>query len=97
MQKVEVGVVREGVPVGEIDAALRRDDADAQALVLVDVLRPDGGRDRARQDRAPAEARIARVGVENAALDRALGSPPQKAATARGALSSAIATLARSL
>ena len=34
VEQVEVGVVREGVAVGEIDAALRHADGDAQRLVF---------------------------------------------------------------
>ena len=38
MEKIEIGVVREGVRIGEIEAALGRPDGDTEALVFVDVL-----------------------------------------------------------
>ena len=58
---------------------------------------PEAAAIGARQDRAPAEAGIARIGVEKAALEACPGSPPQKATTARSALSSAIAILGAQL
>ena len=45
MEKIEIGVVREGVRIGEIEAALGRADGDAKALVFADVLRSDRGGD----------------------------------------------------
>src|SRR6202041_3385480 len=54
MEEVEIGVVWEGVRIGEIQAALRRSDGDTETLVFVDVLRSEGGGGRPRQDRAPA-------------------------------------------
>src|SRR5208282_1848396 len=75
-----------GVAISEIDAPLRRDDADPQALVLAGMLRSDAVRDRARQDRPPAEARIARVGVEKAALNRPRLAAPEGGDGASGAL-----------
>ena len=41
MEKIEIGVVREGVRIREIKAPLRRSDGDPEALVFVDVLCPD--------------------------------------------------------
>ena len=38
VEKIEIGVVREGVRIGEIEAALGRADGDAQALVFADAL-----------------------------------------------------------
>ena len=38
MEKIEIGVVREGVRIGEIQAALGRSDGDTETLVFVDVL-----------------------------------------------------------
>src|SRR3984885_14655544 len=51
MEEVEIGVVREGVAIGEIEPALRRSYGDTQALVFVDMLRSEGGGGRPRQDR----------------------------------------------
>ena len=38
MEKIEIGVVREGVRIGEIQAALGRPDGDTETLVFADVL-----------------------------------------------------------
>ena len=38
VEKVEIGVVREGVRIGEIEAALGRADRDTEALVFAQVL-----------------------------------------------------------
>src|ERR1700691_1289127 len=76
MEKIEIGVVREGVGIREIEAALRRSDGDPETLVFVDVLQPDRGGDRAGHDRTPAQARVARIGVKKAVDDSCgLGAP----------------------
>ena len=61
MQQVEVGVMREGVAIGEIDAALRHADADAQRLVVVGVLGADW-RPPWRAAGSPASRAAARAG-----------------------------------
>ena len=76
----------EGVAIDEIDPALGRPDGDAEALVLACVLEPERSPDRARQDRAPAQTRIARVGVEKAFVDARGLAPPEGDDGALGAL-----------
>ena len=98
VEEVEVRVVRKRVAIDEIDAALRDAGADAQApRTALAVPVADRDRLRARQNRAPAEAGIARVGVDDDARRIFRRARPRRRRRASSALSSAITTLARSL
>ena len=86
VQEIEIDVVRKDVAIGEIDAALGRDRVDAQRLVSRQMRRAEGGGLRTRQDRPRAEARIARVGIDDGVLRGVLRLAPERDDAEPGAL-----------
>ena len=95
---VHVGVVREGVAEGEVDAAFRHAERDAVRVVvglarLVEIRRHVGA---GRHDGAEAERGEPRIGRDRPVERSAASSLPHAATTMRSSERSAISTLARS-
>ena len=70
VEQIHVGVMREGVAIGEIDPALRRAGGDPRRLIGWQRGFRDGLGRSARQDRTPTERRRARIGVNEGAGQR---------------------------
>ena len=100
VNEIEIGVVREGLAIGEVDAPLRNAERDAVGLVAL------GGAGFARRgeragcaDEAPAETAVARIAEGRDRISRPQPSPPapHAAPTPRRAEASAMVILARNL
>ena len=75
LKQIHVGVVREDVAIGEIDAPLGHAETDAQRLIFADLGLPHGHRRGARHNGARAQRGGARIGVDEPARRLRLASP----------------------